>query len=223
MVKAARVSVAVVASGVLACGLMIVGGVAPAAEPGDRVPADDPSGPGLSTIATDPTDPADSTSTTTSTTTTSTTTTSTTTSTTSTTVAPDPVSPVPISVTPDTVWVGPGGTARISGSCATSNGTPLGPVEIWEVGGTVTIEATGVQGASWSYEWTAPETVTEPLVLQPWCGSPAGYEGGFPAELEVEVIFVGQAAPPGGGRVLAPPANVAAAGSTDDDAIPETG
>jgi hypothetical protein len=103
--------------------------------------------------------------------------------------------PIPLSVTPTSVTIGVGGTARISGTCPTVGGSPLGPVEIWQIGSTVSTIATGVTAVEWSYDWTAPTTV-EPLVLQVWCGDPTGYTGGYPHELQIEVVFVAQQAPP---------------------------
>jgi hypothetical protein len=96
----------------------------------------------------------------------------------------------------------------------------LGPVEIWQIGASVTVIATNVTAASWSYEWTAPSTI-EPLVLQPWCGSPTGFTGGFPAELQVEVVFVAQEAP--AAPTTTPPAQGAAVGTEAPGiGIPET-
>jgi hypothetical protein len=118
--------------------------------------------------------------------------TSTTSSSTTTTSAPAP--PIPLSVTPASIIVGVGGTARISGECPVVDGAPLGPVEIWQIGSTVTQIATGVTAAAWSYDWTAP-TAVEPLVLQIWCGDPSRYRGGYPASLQIEVVFVAQEAP----------------------------
>jgi hypothetical protein len=115
-----------------------------------------------------------------------------TTSSTTTTSAPAP--PIPLSVAPASITVGVGGTARISGECPVVDGAPLGPVEIWQIGSTVTPIATGVTAAAWSYDWTAP-TAVEPLVLQIWCGDPSRYRGGYPASLQIEVVFVAQEAP----------------------------
>jgi hypothetical protein len=117
-----------------------------------------------------------------------------------------------MSVSPTSITVGAGGTARISGTCPTVGGNPLGPVEIWQIGATVSTIATGVTAAQWSYDWTAPTTV-EPLVLQVWCGDPAGYTGGYPQALQIEVVFVAQ---------LAPPGTTTATTAAPDVVIPET-
>ena len=116
------------------------------------------------------------------------------TSTTSSTTTSAPAPPIPLSVAPASITVGVGGTARISGECPVVDGAPLGPVEIWQIGSTVTPIATGVTAAAWSYDWTAP-TAVEPLVLQIWCGDPSQYQGGYPESLQIEVVFVAQAAP----------------------------
>jgi hypothetical protein len=116
---------------------------------------------------------------------------STTTSTTTMTNAP---APIPLSVAPPSITVGIGGAARISGECPVVDGGPLGPVEIWQIGATVTPISTGVTAATWSYDWTAP-TEVGPLVLQIWCGDPSQYQGGYPESLQIEVVFVAQGAP----------------------------
>ena len=90
---------------------------------------------------------------------------------------------------------------------------PLGPVEIWEIGSTVTPISTGVTAAAWSYDWTAPADI-EPLVLQVWCGDPSHYAGGYPESLQIEVVFVAQEAP----TTTTMPAL-----SAPHDVIPETG
>ena len=116
------------------------------------------------------------------------------TSTTSSTTTSAQAPPIPLSVAPASITVGVGGTARISGECPVVDGAPLGPVEIWQIGSTVTPIATGVTAAAWSYDWTAP-TAVEPLVLQIWCGDPSQYQGGYPESLQIEVVFVAQEAP----------------------------
>jgi hypothetical protein len=225
MAKAGGFTVVLVATGTAACGLMMIAGVGPTpadAALGDAVPA-------VSDLATPDDPPYASTSSTTlaSTTTTlapttttaaSTTTVAPTTSSTSSTTTTLAVSPVPLSVSPATLTVGPGSTARISGTCPSSGGTVLGPVEIWQVGSDITVIHTGVTAAVWSYDWTAPTTI-EPLVLQPWCGPPGGYSGGFPAELQIEVVFVEQQGPPPTDTSPAPPPGVTDSGG---GAIPET-
>jgi hypothetical protein len=124
-----------------------------------------------------------------------------------------PTAPIPLSVAPQSVTVGAGGTARISGECPVVDGSPLGPVVIWQIGSTVTPISTGVTAAAWSYDWTAPVEV-EPLVLQVWCGDPSQYAGGYPESLQIEVVFVAQEAPTTTTTpTLAPP----------HDVIPETG
>jgi hypothetical protein len=105
-----------------------------------------------------------------------------------------PPAPIPLSVAPQSITVGVGGAARISGECPVVNGSPLGPVEIWEIGSTVTPISTGVTAAEWSYDWTAPTDV-QPLVLQIWCGDPSQYVGGYPESLQIDVVFVDQVAP----------------------------
>src|SRR3954447_1617967 len=44
-----------------------------------------------------------------------------------------PAPPIPLSVAPQSITVGVGGTSRISGQCPLVDGLPLGPVEIWEI------------------------------------------------------------------------------------------
>jgi len=124
-----------------------------------------------------------------------------------------PTAPIPLSVAPPSITVGAGGTARISGECPVVDGSPLGPVVIWQIGSTVTPISTGVTAAAWSYDWTAPAEV-EPLVLQIWCGDPSQYAGGYPESLQIDVVFVAQEAPTTTtAPTLSPP----------HDVIPETG
>jgi len=113
---------------------------------------------------------------------------------TTTTTTTAPPAPIPLSVAPQSITVGVGGAARISGECPVVDGSPLGPVVIWEIGATVTPISTGVTAAKWSYDWTAPNDV-EPLVLQIWCGDPSQYVGGYPESLQIDVVFVDQVAP----------------------------
>jgi hypothetical protein len=120
--------------------------------------------------------------------------------------------PIPLRVAPQSVTVGAGGTAQISGECPVVDGAPLGPVEIWQIGSTVTQISTGVTAATWSYDWTAP-TEIEPLVLQIWCGDPSQYAGGYPESLQIEVVFVAQEAPTTTTTIATAPEHV----------IPETG
>jgi hypothetical protein len=184
VIKLGGVVTIVVASATAVCGLLMLSGAGPTpAAAGDTV---------LEPEITQPTPLAAVESSTTTSTTSTSTTSTTTTSTTTSTTAPAP--PIPLSVEPHAISVGAGGTARISGECPVVGGAPLGPVEIWQIGSTVTPIATGVTAAAWSYDWTAPSDV-EPLVLQIWCGDPSQYQGGYPEALQVEVVFVAQVAP----------------------------
>jgi len=124
-----------------------------------------------------------------------------------------PPAPIPLSVTPRSITVGAGGTARIGGECPVVDGAPLGPVEIWQIGSTVTPISTGVTAAVWTYDWTAP-TDLEPLVLQVWCGDPSQYSGGYPESLQIKVVFVAQEAPT---------TTTTIDGAGPDGTIPETG
>ena len=180
MIKLGGLTTVVVATATAACGLLMLSGAGPTPAAADdeivpEPPAVVPSSTDLETQYSD--ELADPTSTTSSTTTTS-----------------APAAPIPLSVAPPALTVGIGGTARISGECPVVDGAPLGPVEIWQIGSTVTPIATGVTAAAWSYDWTAPTTV-EPLVLQIWCGDPSQYQGGYPESLQIEVVFVAQEAP----------------------------
>jgi hypothetical protein len=179
-----------VAAATATCGLFVLSGLGPspagAELSGDPVAAVDQ-------IADDST-----------TTTTTTTTTATTTTTTTTTLAPEApndaervpdVPPIPLSVSPSTVVVGVGGTARISGTCPLVDGVPRGPVEIWQVGQSMVVIPTGVTAEAWSYDWTSPDAA-QPLVLQVWCGDPSSHVGGYPAAMQIQVEFVAQQAPP---------------------------
>lgn len=186
MIKWGGVATAVVATATAACGLLMLSGAGPAPAAADNETV--PEAPTVTSSTREPAEAepvmlaavADSSTTTT--------------TTTATTTTPAPASPVPLSVGPQSVRVGAGGTARISGECPVVDGSPLGPVEIWQIGSTVTPIATGVTAAAWSYDWTAP-TAVEPLVLQVWCGDPSQYEGGYPESLQIDVVFVDQAAP----------------------------
>ena len=183
MIKWGGVTTVVVATATAACGLLMLSGVGPAPAAADdvnvpvaAVAAPEQAGTG-SRSTTEAVPPVvaevDQSST----------------STTTTTLEP---TPIPLSVAPETLSVGVGGVARISGECPVVDGAPLGPVEIWQIGSTVTPISTGVTAASWSYDWIAP-TEVEPLVLQIWCGDPSQYEGGYPEALQIEVVFVDQA------------------------------
>jgi hypothetical protein len=83
---------------------------------------------------------------------------------------------------------------------------------IWQIGATTSTIATGVTAAEWSYDWTAP-TAVAPLVLQVWCGDPTGFAGGYPQELQIDVVFVAQQAPPEAATTTVAPS---------DAVIPET-
>ncbi len=214
MIKWGGVTTVVVATATAACGLLMLGGVGPT-----PAAADDVAVPAAPVVAAGAAEPASTGSTTTDAappvvadvdqSSTSTPTTTTTTTPTTTTVEP---APIPLSVAPETLSVGVGGVARISGECPVIDGAPLGPVEIWQIGSTVTPISTGVTAASWSYDWTAP-TEVEPLVLQIWCGDPSQYAGGYPEALQIEVVFVDQA-----------PASTSTTVATEPDhVIPETG
>lgn len=202
VIKWGGVTTAVVATATAACGLLMLSGVGPA-----------PAGAGDLTVpeaALDVEQP--STSTTTTTTTTATTTSTTASAVTSSTTTPPLMTPIPLSVAPQSVTVGVGGIARITGECPVVGGEPLGPVEIWQIGSAVTAISTGVTAATWSYDWTAPGDV-EPLVLQVWCGDPSQYAGGYPESLQIEVVFVDQA----------PATTTTTVAGRPDHVIPETG
>jgi hypothetical protein len=190
-----------VASATAACGLLMLSGAGPTPAAADAEVVPEPpavvsSSADAQTTDSDTSQLADPTSTS---------------STTTTTNAP---TPIPLSVAPASVTVGVGGTARISGECPVVGGAPLGPVEIWQIGSTVTPIATGVIAAAWSYDWTAP-TEVEPLVLQIWCGDPSQYQGGYPESLQIEVVFVAQEAPT--------TTTTTTVAHGPDDVIPETG
>ncbi len=126
----------------------------------------------------------------------STSTTSTPTSTTtSTTVATAPT-PLPLAVAPARILVGPRDVARITGTCPAVDGEPLGPVTIWEVGSTITAVETTITAAAWTYDWRSPATA-DVGALQVWCGDPDAWTGGYPAELQIEVVYVAQDGPTG--------------------------
>jgi hypothetical protein len=166
VIRVGGVTTVVVATATAACGLLMLSGTGPTpAAADDTIVEPAATAPTTVTAVVDPT---------------------------STTTAPAP--PIPLSVAPGSITVGAGGTARISGECPIVDGAPLGPVEIWQIGSIVTPISTGVTSASWSYDWTAPGEV-EPLVLQIWCGDPSQYRGGYPESLQIEVVFVAQAAP----------------------------
>ncbi len=135
-------------------------------------------------------------------------------STTSTTVTGAPLpSPLPITVSPSRLLVGPGEVARITGTCPSHDGRPLGPVVIWEVGATVDAVTTAITDTTWSLDWRSPPAA-DVDVLQVWCGDPATSTGGYPAELQIEVVYVAQDSPApapassaGDGQVRSTPAN----------------
>jgi hypothetical protein len=213
VIRVGGVTTAVVAAATAACGLLMLGGVGPT-----PAAADDVAVPAAPVVAAGAAEPASTGSTTTDAAPPvvadvdqSSTSTPTTTTTTPTTTTVEPA-PIPLSVAPETLSVGVGGVARISGEVPVIDCAPLGPVEIWQIGSTVTPISTGVTAASWSYDWTAP-TEVEPLVLQIWCGDPSQYAGGYPEALQIEVVFVDQA-----------PASASTTVATEPDhVIPETG
>jgi hypothetical protein len=195
MAKLGGAPTVVVAAVTVGCGLLLIGGVGPstAAElDGERPPEAAASDVALG-IPAESSVPDSSTAP--STTPPSTTPPSTTPPSTEVTNPPEVASPVPLSVTPSSVTVGPGGTARLSGTCPLVDGVALGPVEIWEVGESISVLNTGVTAADWSYDWTAPAEPAE-IVLQVWCGDPSNYEGGYPQNMQIDVVFVAQVPAP---------------------------
>lgn len=211
----------VLAAGVATCGLFMLSGVGPSAanevqlptvapnstdETAPDIPDDESTEEGTevttasTTAITTTTTPAGTTTTPTSTTTSTTTVTptSTTTVTPTTTVA---ASPIPLSVTASNAVVGAGGTITFDGVCATSSGQPLGAITVWVVpgdGGDVDVIETGLSSATWTFTWTAPsdEDAFGSFVFQFWCGDPAGFEAGYPLDLQRRVDMVASAAPP---------------------------
>ena len=202
------ITTAVVATATAACGLLMLSGAGPTpvVADGDRVP--EPVVVAVSSTEPDATEP-------TATEPVQPTVVAIVESTTPSAPSTQPAAPIPLSVAPPLITVGVGGTARISGECPIVDGAPLGPVQIWQIGATVTPISTGVTAAAWSYDWTAPTDV-EPLVLQIWCGDPSQYAGGYPESLQIEVVFVAQEAP----TTAATTTTVA---SGPDHVIPETG
>jgi hypothetical protein len=202
------ITTAVVATATAACGLLMLSGAGPmpAVADGDLVP--EPAVVAVSSTEPDATEP-------TTTEAAEPTVVAIVESTPSSAPTTQPAVPIPLSVAPPSITVGAGGTARISGECPIVDGAPLGPVQIWQIGATVTPISTGVTAAAWSYDWTAP-TEVEPLVLQIWCGDPSQYAGGYPESLQIEVVFVAQEAP----TTAATTTTVA---SGPNHVIPETG
>jgi len=205
VIRVGGITSAVVATATAACGLLMLSGAgpAPAVADGDRVP--EPPASSTEPDATEPTTTAAA----------EPTVVATVESAASSAPTTQPAAPIPLSVAPPSISVGVGGTARISGECPIVQGTPLGPVQIWQIGATVTPISTGVTAAAWSYDWTAP-TEVEPLVLQIWCGDPSQYAGGYPESLQIQVVFVAQEAP-----TTAAATTTVATGP--DHVIPETG
>lgn len=171
------------------CGLLMLGGVGPTGSgamlPGDLVAA----------VAPDTSSPTTSTSTTSTTTTTVTTSTTTTVTTMPTTTVPP--SPVPIGVSASQRTVGAGGVVTFSGQCPLFDGAPLGPVVLWVVGVGSSEISTGVTSERWTYAWTAPvdEAEFSAFTFQFWCGDPAGFDGGYPSDLQ-QIVDMVAAAPP---------------------------
>jgi hypothetical protein len=202
------ITTAVVATATAACGLLMLSGAGPtpAVADGDRVP--EPAVVAFSSTEPHATEPATTEAA-------EPTVVAVFESTASSAPSTQPAAPIPLSVAPPSISVGVGGTARISGECPIVEGAPLGPVQIWQIGATVTPISTGVTAAAWSYDWTAP-TEVEPLVLQIWCGDPSQYAGGYPESLQIQVVFVAQEAP-----TTAAATTTVATGP--DHVIPETG
>jgi hypothetical protein len=221
----------VVAGATAVCGILMLGGVGPATGgaplTGDRLPLVAAT---TSTTAPDATPITISGEVATTTTATSntvdgsttgsgdTTSTSSTSEVTSTSTAPTEPSPVPVSVTASNGMVGPGGSVEFSGRCPVAGGQPLGPVIVWMISDTTDVVDTGITAADWVYEWVAP---TDPALIrsyavQFWCGDPAGWQGGYPAELQLTIDIVAQAAPPATTSPL-----IESDSSTDP--IPQTG
>ncbi len=107
-----------------------------------------------------------------------------------------PPSPVPLTVSPTSAIVGPGGVVRISGVCPVVGGNALGPVEIWQIDDATVVLATGITAEQWVYDWQASVDIDAPVVLQAWCGDPAGFAGAYPASLQVAVDLVQTEKPP---------------------------
>jgi hypothetical protein len=97
-------------------------------------------------------------------------------------------------VSPSRILVGPGAVARITGTCPVHLGQPLGPVVIWEIGASITAVPTGITADAWAVDWQAP-AAADVSALQVWCGDPATWNGGYPAELQTDVVYVAQAGP----------------------------
>lgn len=186
----------VVSTGIVACGLLMIGSVGPdqagAQSLGELVPAPD-----------------------------TTVTTSTTTSTTTSHFVPRP-SPVPLSVTspsqgPDgVVVVGAGNSISIEGTCWVVDGQPLGPVELWVINGSTHVIKTGLRAAHWTFDWTAP-TQGGVVAIQAWCGDPASNSSGYPLDLQLAINIVEVGPPP------TPPTSARVASQAPTGSIPETG
>jgi hypothetical protein len=192
--KLGGLTTVVAATATAACGLLMLSGAGPTPAAADDEILPEPAVVVEDDVTATETEPATTTTTTTTTIAGAVSIAATIETTPSSTSTAAPAPPIPLSVAPSSITVGVGGTARISGECPVVDGVPLGPVEIWQIGTTVTPIATGVTAAAWSYDWTAP-TEIEPLALQVWCGDPAQYRGGYPESLQIEVVFVAQEAP----------------------------
>jgi hypothetical protein len=135
---------------------------------------------------------------------------------------PDPVTTplsvrLPAFVSPTSVVVAPGGTARLSGVCQMVGDVPAGPVMIRQVGVSTDVLATGITAEQWSYDWTAPATVS-PLQLQVFCGDPDVDVASYPASLAITVTFVAVEEPPS--TTIAPPTTTTTTTTTTVVSLP---
>ena len=189
-----------IAGATAVCGFLMVGGVGPAANDaalsGDRLP--------LVGSATSTTIDGEVAVTSTSSTSVPTNDATTVAPSSSTTVAPQPSttepavpSPVPLSVAASSTVVGVGGVVEFSGECLSVDGQPLGPVIVWTISDTTDRLDTGVTATGWTYRWTAPTNpdLIRSYTFQFWCGDPAGWQGGYPADLQRTIDMVAQIAP----------------------------
>jgi hypothetical protein len=102
---------------------------------------------------------------------------------------------LPAFVSPTSVVVAPGGTARLSGVCQMVGDAPAGPVVIRQVGAAPELVTTGIVAEQWSYDWTAPTDVSS-LQLQVFCGDADVDVASYPASLAITVTFVAVEEPP---------------------------
>ena len=181
---------AVVAAATAVCGLLMLGGVGPAADDaaptGDRLPLVAAARPASFAEQSAPSGSADPPATES-------------TSVPDTSV-PDVQGPLPVSVAASGPTVGAGGPITFTGECPVVAGEAAGPVVVWVIAATtdaVDRIDTGVTAADWTYRWTAP---TDPGLIgsysfQFWCGEPDGWQGGYPSELQITIDMVAQVAP----------------------------